>query len=180
MSRRHAPVFIGLAVVWFAAAAAIVAQTAQPAPPAESAKQLPQSETRERNLRAYTELLRSDLRTQKVAVITEMVQFTEAEDTAFWPIYREYEGDLARLNDDRLSAFETYAKTYDKLTAATANDLMVKVLDLESRRAALKQKYYTKLTAAISPLTAAKVLQIENQIALLIDLQIAAALPIAQ
>ena len=62
------------------------------------------AEARERNLRAYVELLRSDLRTQKVAVITEMMQFTEAEDAAFWPVYREYELELSRLNDERLAA----------------------------------------------------------------------------
>jgi hypothetical protein len=159
-----------------AAGVSVVAAAQTPQPP----KQLPDAEARERNLRAYTELLRSDLRTQKVAVITELMQFTEAEDAAFWPIYREYELELARINDERLAAFETYSKVYNNLTAATANELMVKVLDLESRRTALKQKYYGTLKAAVSPLTAAKVLQIENQIALLIDLQIAAALPVAQ
>jgi hypothetical protein len=107
------------------------------------------------------------------------MQFTEAEDAAFWPIYREYELELTRINDERLGAFQTYSKTYTNLTAATANELMVKVLDLESRRTELKQKFYGKLKSAVSPLTAAKALQIENQIALLIDLQIAAALPVA-
>ena len=59
-------------------------------------------EARERNLRAYTELLRSDIRAQKVAVITEMMEFTEAEDVVFWPVYREYELALSRLYDERL------------------------------------------------------------------------------
>lgn len=173
MSSRRA----SFSCAWILAAGVsvvVAAQTPQPPEP------LPDGETRERNLRAYTELLRSDLRTQKVAVITELMQFTEAEDKAFWPIYREYELELTGLNDQRLGAFETYSKVYNTLTEATANELMVKVLDLESRRTALKQKYYGKLKTALSPLTAAKVLQIENQIALLIDLQIAAALPVAQ
>ena len=54
-------------------------------------------ETKELNLTAYAELLRSDLRTQKVAIITEVVGFTEAEDKAFWPIYREYDLEMAKL-----------------------------------------------------------------------------------
>jgi hypothetical protein len=138
----------------------------------------PAGEARERNLRAYTQLLRSDLRTQKVAVITEMMRFTEAEDTAFWPIYREYEVELSRLNDQRLAAIEIYAKTYTQLTAATATELAMKSLDLEARRAALKQRYFMKLMAAMSPVTAARVLQVENQIQLIVDLQVAAALPV--
>jgi hypothetical protein len=95
-------------------------------------------------------------------------------------VYREYETELARLNDERLRGIETYAKVYQNITAANANDLMTKALDLESRRVALKQKYFTKLKSVLSPLTAARALQVENQIQLLIDLQVAASLPVVQ
>jgi hypothetical protein len=139
-----------------------------------------QTEARERNLRTYTELLRSDLRSQKVAVITQIMEFTEDEDAAFWPVYREYEFELTKLNDERLRLIESYAEAYTKLTDATANELIVKALDLEARRTTLKQKYYSKLRTVISPLTAARALQVEHQIELLVDLQIAASLPVAR
>jgi hypothetical protein len=137
-------------------------------------------QTREMNLRAYTELLRSDLRAQTVAVITQMMAFSEAEDAAFWPVYREHELELSRLYDERLAAIETYAKAYTNLTPALADELALKVLDLEARRAALKQKYYAKVKAALSPIRAAQALQIENQIQLLVDLQVAASLPLVK
>jgi hypothetical protein len=140
--------------------------------------QLPEAEARERNLRAYTELLRSDIRTQKVALITQIMAFTEAEDAKFWPIYREYELDLSRLNDERLQLIETYAAIYTKLTDAQANDVVVKALDLESRRTALKQNYFAKLKTALPPRLAAKALHIEHQLELLVDLQVAASLPV--
>jgi hypothetical protein len=146
----------------------------QPAP----AQALPQAEARERNLGAYVDLLRSDIRMQKVAVITQMMQFTEAEDKAFWPIYRAYELELSRVNDELLALIETYASVYDRLTPATASDLAMKALDLETRRTALKHNYFNRLNMTLSPITAVKALQIENQIQLLIDLQIAAALPV--
>ena len=130
------------------------------------------------NLSAYAELLRRDVRTLKVAIITEVMGFTEAEDKAFWPIYREYDFELSRINDERLAGIEAYAKAYERMPAALANELAVKALDLEARRVALKKTYYTKLAAAVSPLTAAKALQMENQIQLIIDLQVAASLPV--
>ena len=174
-------VVVAIALPWLAAAqSAKPATPAQPAASAEVSTPLPRTESRDRNLRAYVELLRSDLRTQKVAVITEMMQFNDADDAAFWPIYREYELQLSRLNDDRLRLIETYANTYTKLTPTIANDLMVKALDLEAQRTALKQKYYGKLKTALSPITAARAVQIENQIQLLIDLQVAASLPVVQ
>ena len=172
MTRRRRSMILALvsAIGWHAPAAG---QTTKPAA-------LPREEARSRNLSAYVELLRSDLRTQRVAVLTEMMQFTEDEDKAFWPIYREYEFELSRLNDERIALIETYAKAYDTLTAATASELVVTALDLESRRTALKQKYFAKLRGALSPIVAAKALQIEHQIQLLIDLQIAASLPVVQ
>jgi hypothetical protein len=138
------------------------------------------ADTRDRNLRAYAELLRSDLRAQKVAVITEVMEFTEAEDTAFWPVYREYETELAKINDDRMALIKDYATGYDTLTDATADGLAVRALGLEARRHALLERFYARFKAVVPAKTAARFLQVEHQILLLLDLQIAASLPIVE
>jgi hypothetical protein len=156
-----------------------LAQGAKPAPPATRAV-ASTTVPREQNLKTYIELLRSDLRTQKVAVITQIMGFTDAEDQAFWPVYRQYETELAKLNDERIQLIETYAKNYTNLSDTVANDLVTKALDIESRRVALKQKYYSQLKAVVPPKTAARALQVENQILLLLDLQVAASLPVAE
>jgi hypothetical protein len=151
---------------------------AAPAAPASSAAAV--ADSRDRNLRAYVELLRSDLRSQKVAITAQVLQLNEAEDAKFWPVYREYEGELQKINDERLAGIEEYTKTYDKLTDATADRLAKMSLDLESRRQAAKAKYYEKLKTVVSPRTAARALQVENQILLLLDLQIASSLPVVE
>src|SRR5258707_11396386 len=87
---------------------------------AQATRQATTDDAREINLRAYVELLRSDLRAQKVAVITEVMQFTEAEDAKFWPVYREYETELAKINDDRMALIKDYALSFEALTDATA------------------------------------------------------------
>jgi hypothetical protein len=109
-----------------------------------------------------------------------MMQFTEAEDEKFWPVYREYETELAALNNDRLALIRKYAASYDTLTDAMADQLANGALDVEGRRHALKQKYYERFKSVLSPKTAARFLQVENQILLILDLQIAASLPIVQ
>jgi len=147
--------------------------TAQPSTPSDR-------DTRQANLRAYVELLRSDIRAQKVGIITELMAFTEAEDKAFWPIYREYDAELTALNDEKLKAIQQFADNYGTLTDAMADSLATKALDLESRRTALKQKYHARIKSELSPRIAARFLQIENQILLLLDLQIAASLPIVE
>jgi len=150
-----------------------------PATPAQTAK-APSTDPREVNLRAYVELLRSDVRSQKVAILTEMMDFTEAEDAAFWPIYRQYDVELSAINDDRVKLIADYAKNYASLNNDSADRIARGALDLEGRRHALKLKYYDRVKAGLSAKQAARFLQIENQLLMLIDLQIAAALPVVE
>jgi len=51
---------------------------------------------------AYIELLRSDVKTKKVAIVTEVMQFTNEEANAFWPVYKEYDLEMAKIGDGRL------------------------------------------------------------------------------
>lgn len=138
------------------------------------------ADTREINLRAYVELLRSDVRSQKVAILSEMMDFTEREDAAFWPIYREYDVELSSLNDERVTLIQEYARQYAQMTDAAADKIARGALALESRRQALKQKYYDRLALALSAKTAARFLQVENQLLMIIDLQIASSLPVVK
>jgi hypothetical protein len=162
---------VTLAVALCAAPRLAFAQAARPAAPNDS---------RDANIRAYVELLRSDVRSEKIAILTEVMQFTDAEDAKFWPIYREYDTELAKINDDRLALIKEYAVNYEKMTDAVADRLARGALDLEARRNAVKLKYYERFKSALSAKTAARFLQVENQILLLLDLQIAASLPVVQ
>jgi hypothetical protein len=133
-----------------------------------------------RNLTVYAELLSSDLRTEKVAIITEVMLFTEAEDRVFWRIYEDYERELARLNDERLEGIRDYTRNYERLDDERADRLAQKALELEGQRTELKKAFYGRLRAALPAKTAARFLQVENQLQLLIDLQIASALPVVK
>jgi len=161
-------------------AALVVTLAAVPATARAQATPAADEQTKTLNLSAYAELLRSDLRTEKVAIITEVMGFTEAEDTAFWPVYREYETEMAKLGDERVALVAEYARNYDTLTDEVADKLARRALDLEARRQALKAKLYEKVRTAVKPRTALRFLQVEHQLQLLIDLQISAALPIAR
>lgn len=161
-------------------AAAIVLLVASSVSAQTQSPQVSERETKTLNLTAYAELLRSDVRAQKVAILTEVMGFTEAEDAAFWPIYREYDLEVSKLGDERLAMVTEYASVYSKLTDAAAEKLGAKAIDLDARRQAAKAKCYERVKTALSPRTALRFLQVEHQLQMLIDLQISASLPIAK
>jgi sugar diacid utilization regulator len=148
------------------------AQKAQPSRPAAA------DQTRTANLAEYAELLRSDVRAEKVAIITEMMEFSEKDNAAFWPIYRDYDAEMSKLGDERVALIEQYAKNFDSLSDATADSLATKAIDLESRRRAAMAKCYDRVKKATSSKTALRFLQVEHQLQLIVDLQISASLPI--
>jgi hypothetical protein len=127
---------------------------------------------------AYIELLKSDMRTQKVAVITEAMQFTDEESSAFWPVHRKYEFELNEIIDDRIELIKDYFQNYDNLTDEKAREIAKRVFALEKRRTKLKKKYFKRFEKALSATIAAKFIQVERQINLLVDLQIASELPL--
>ncbi len=127
---------------------------------------------------AFIQLLRSDARTQKAVVITEAMQFSNEESSAFWPVYREYELEFSKIIDDRIELIENYAQNYDNLTDEKSKELAGKVFAIEKKRTKLKKKYFKKISKALTATIAARFIQVENQINLLIDLQIASQLPL--
>jgi hypothetical protein len=127
---------------------------------------------------AYIELLRSDVKTKKVAIITEVMQFTDEEAKAFWSVYREYDFELTKIGDGRLQLIKDYAQNYETMTDEKAKELVDRALRLEGKRTKLKKKYFKKFDKVLPSKTVAKFFQLENQINLLIDLQIASELPL--
>ena len=142
--------------------------------------QVSEQQTKMLNLSAYAELLRSDVQAQKVAILTEVMGFTEAEDKAFWPIYRDYNAEMAKLGDERVALIAEYARAYSQITDDVARSLATRAVDLDKRRNATLERCYTRIGAALSPKTALKFLQVEHQLLLIIDLQISASLPIVK
>ena len=134
----------------------------------------------EENLRTYVDLLRKDIKKDKVSILTEMMDLSPDEASKFWPVYKQYDQELTKLGDERIAFIRMYAENYGSLTDQKVTQIANGLLDVEGRRNALKKKYFQKMSQVLNPKQATKFLQIEHQILLLLDLQVAASLPIVE
>lgn len=126
----------------------------------------------------YLELLRGDVRAEKIEILTEALDLTEAQSQAFWPIYRQYDTELAAIGDKRITMVKQFVATYDVMTDEEAGTFARKWMALQKERMALREKYFGKIAKATSNKIAARFLQVENAIGMLIDLEIAAEAPL--
>jgi Spy/CpxP family protein refolding chaperone len=136
--------------------------------------------TREQNFRAYAKLLRTDLKTQRKEIISELMQFDDQDAAQFWPIFEQYDQELTKIGDARLELIVEYARHYQNLTDDQADALISKAFELEVQRAQLKKKYFDKMKVGLSATQATRFFLIENQIQHIIDLQISSELPVTE
>jgi hypothetical protein len=133
-----------------------------------------------KNLDAYIDLLRKDVRQQKEEIMGSVMVLSAADAAKFWPIYNEYDKELTKLNDQRAENIKEYARTYNELTDEKADELIQKSLAYQKQRMELLAKTYDRVKEALGGITAARFVQVEHQLLLLIDLEIVSALPVAE
>ena len=132
------------------------------------------------NVDDFIQLLKSNVQSDKISIITQVMNFTDEQSNLFWPIYNEYSNELSKLSDKRIANIKDFAMNYDSLTNEKADQLINNAFDFQDDRLSLNEKYYNKFADALGAIVAAKYMQLENQIQLIIDLQINSNLPLAK
>jgi len=132
----------------------------------------------EQNLDAYIDLMRKDVRQQKAQIMGAIMALSTDDAAKFWPIYSEYDAELSKLSKQRTDNIKEYARTYDQLTDAKADELIKNAMAYQKQRGELLAKTYERMKQSLGAVTAARFAQVENQLLLIIDLQIVSALPI--
>jgi len=160
-------------------ARAVLAQESAPPQKAPAKADKAPTTPKEQNLKEYIQLLRGDVRSQKSAIMSAVMQLDPDQAAKFWPIYRDYDAALTKLNDLRVANIEEYARTYNQLTDEKADELVRNAVAYQKQRDDLLAKYYDLVKQALGAINAARFLQVEHQLLLIIDLQIASSLPIA-
>jgi hypothetical protein len=128
----------------------------------------------------YTDLIRKDLRKEKQSIVDQSMGLDAADKSKFWAIYADYQTALDAIWDQRIANINKYADNFEKMTDEIADQLAVKMMDLEGQRSALRNKYYQLYKQKMGARIAARFLQVEYSLACLIDLQLAAEIPILQ
>lgn len=129
---------------------------------------------------SFIELLRMDVKTQKAAIITDAMELTDEESEKFWKVYREFDAEMAKINDERVALIKDYANSFDKMVDETAKKLANKSFKINEDKTKLRKKYFNKFEKEIGAVKAARFFQVERQIDILIDTQISSELPLIQ
>jgi hypothetical protein len=123
-------------------------------------------------------LLRQDLQATKEDIIKDTMGFTGAEAAAFWPVYRGYAKEQHAIADRRLNLITEYAQNIDKMDNSKASSMTQRLFKIEDDTQALRKAYFSKFESALGAKRAAKFYQVDNRLSMLVNLQLAAEIPL--
>jgi hypothetical protein len=127
------------------------------------------------------QILRDKIKADKKFVVAKNMKLTEAEATAFWPVYEAYQKDLADLNKRLAKMIRSYRDAYnaDKMNDEIAKKLVQETLDIQDAETAMMRAYAAKLDGVIPATKVMRYLQIENKIRAIVRYDLADGIPLA-
>jgi hypothetical protein len=123
------------------------------------------------------ELMRTNVRAQKAQIIGKALHLTDAQANVFWPLYREFELETAKLWDQRIQLIKDYAAVYDSLTDERARDIVMRAWDIDEQRIKLNREEFNKLAKQLPAKTVAHFFQVNNYLDRIMELKVVGSLP---
>ena len=126
------------------------------------------------------QMMRKDIRSQRKQIIAANMKLSDAEAEKFWPVYEQYVSDLVNINGKKYALIKQYVETRGVLTDAEAESAVSEWVGVDQSVAELRRKYIPNFRKVLSPKNTALFYQLDRRVQLMIDLQLAASLPMIE
>jgi len=126
------------------------------------------------------QMMRKDIRSQRKQIIAANMKLSDAEAEKFWPVYEQYVSDLVNINGKKYALIKQYVETRGVLTDAEAESAVSEWVGVDQSVAELRRKYIANFRKVLSPKNTALFYQLDRRVQLMIDLQLAASLPMIE
>jgi hypothetical protein len=125
-------------------------------------------------------LTRAAIQTRRQAIVTSAMDLTAPESQAFWPLYRDYRTDMAKVDDRLVNLIIVYAGNYNSLSDDMAAKLMNDYLDVERARLDIKTQYVPRFLGVLPATKVARFYQVDNKLDKKIQAELAAEIPLTR
>jgi len=154
-----------------------------PAPVAPAQGQNAQAEAQEKlqgKMISGIEVSRASIRAQRQDIIGRYLDLSPDEANKFWPVYRDYQNDIGKLNDQLIELATKYVENYNSLTDKDASDILDRYLFTQQKLADTKKVYVNKFKKAIPNKKVLRLYQLENEMDAVTNYDLAGTLPLAK
>ena len=95
--------------------------------------------------------LQADLKADRQAVVAGNLPLSEGEAKAFWPVYKEYRGEVEKLGDRTAKVIMAYAANYQSMNDTKADAFFTEWMAIERDRVGVREKFVPRVRASCPP-----------------------------
>ncbi len=129
---------------------------------------------------AGIEAARMALHRDRQATIAAHLTLTDDEGLGFWPVYRQYRMEMARVGDRIVKLLTEFSAKYATLSDADATRLLDEFLSIQSSELAIRKKYLKDFRKVIPPKKVGRFYQIENRLDAALRHELGGLIPLAE
>lgn len=126
------------------------------------------------------EAARAQIHADRKAIVAKLMQMTDTESAAFWPVYNTYREDVRKTDDKVVALLKDYAAQESTLTDVQAQKMLDQLTSLRGEKAGLQKVYVKKFGKALPAKKLIRYYQIENKMDAIIAYDLAANIPLAK
>jgi hypothetical protein len=117
---------------------------------------------------------------EKDAIIGNEMKLTEQEKTGFWPLYKEYQEALGKVQGRSFKLISEYAQEKDTFSDEKAKVLLNEFLAIEREKLELNNTYVQKFGKILPPRKVLRYFQLENKMEANLSYQLSRMVPLAK
>jgi len=160
-------------IIYRGSLGALALSAALAAPPAQAQAGMPTSGQDE------IELTRANVQTRRQEIVQSMMELTPAQSEKFWPVYREYRNEVAKLGDQRVAFMERFADQAATMSDEQSKKLLDDWFKLREKQLSLQKSYVGKFRKVLPGSKVARFYQVENALDTIVSANLQAAMPVA-
>jgi hypothetical protein len=180
MSKAARPMIMLLIALGLAVSMTSWGVAQQPTAPAQPPAGSTAPGADEEDLTSDLALTRASIQLRRQAIVTSIMDLTPKESEAFWPLYREYRVEMAKVGDRMSKLLVQYSEQYDGLTDAQASQIMKDWISVEKARMGVKDKYISRFKKILPARKVMRFFQADNKLDAMLLAQLASVVPLAR
>jgi hypothetical protein len=124
---------------------------------------------------------RAQVQADRNSIVAANLPLTTEQTTTFWPLYKEYRGEMQKVGDRMLKLITDYANSYNTtLTDEQAAALLKEFLAVQGEMLKVKEKYAPRFSAILPAKSVLRFYQLENKLDAIVTMSIVKQVPLAE
>ena len=121
------------------------------------------------------------IQSDRNSIVAANLPLTTEQTTTFWPLYKEYRGEMQKVGDRMLKLITDYANSYNTtLTDEQAAALLKEFLALQGEMLKVKEKYAPRFGAILPAKSVLRFYQLENKLDVYLMKNLVSQVPLAK